>query len=992
MSRKKLKSKDKVTTKMSRDGLTLRNAATGAEELVGKRESQVDFSGKQKQSDTLSQFGTRTDGNKTSEKQSRAYRQSQDLKNADTTVVQDKGLQFTVKDEPVSIDNPVKYESSSIEGNNAVTGTDEHIGNSEPQINFDGKGHESDTMRQNGARPGISQSAAKKNRIYRQNDTSINIENADVKPDKGLQFTAKEESINNSVKHETPIQSDEMAESPVSTDFSEKSISESALSHEPRHSQTKSRRFNPRPPQGKGKRYKLSEQAAKAENVTKTQPDEKTVQTDTEAIQTHSAEKPKTRTLPPEKVDMSDTPPASDKPGKLKFTNDESTADTLKLDKYGKKLKSAQRKSDKVNTKLDKAQKKLPTKKKLRVERTFDEKKSKPKRKLHFETEVKTQGQHLKGALPLRPVKAAGNAIGGYVHKKIFQVERENVGTEAAHKTELAVEGATRSILRHRKLAPYRKVAKLEKKAVKKSIKLSYQRAIAENPKLRSNMLSRYMQKRKIKKQYAKAAREAQKAGKRAKRTGSAVGSATKVVVNFAKSHPMAAGIIVLALLLVLVIYSMVSSVGSLTGSGGMGILATSYVAADADVDNAELIYTEWETNLQIQIANVQSSRPGYDEYRYSVGDIRHNPYELMAYLTAVHQNFQYANIQAELQAIFAEQYVLTFTESTETRGEGESAYQVRILTTTLTARSFSDVVFLRMNEQQRQAFNIYIQSKGNRQYVGSPFDFNWLVYVTDYYGWRTHPTSGAKDYHKGIDIGVPTGTDIHAGMDGKVTTASYDSGGFGYYVVIEGANNLVAKYAHCDSLLVSAGQTVKKGDVIAKSGNTGNSTGAHLHMEVLKNGQYLNPLYFATTNDKGGLPIYGNPGSAMGDGSYAALIAEGEKYLGYPYVFGGSSPATSFDCSGFVCWVYTKSGAYNLPRTTAQGIYNQCTPIAPSEAKPGDLIFFERTYSCPDRVTHIGIYVGNGMMLHCGSPIQYVSVNGSYWSSHFFSYGRLGV
>lgn len=134
------------------------------------------------------------------------------------------------------------------------------------------------------------------------------------------------------------------------------------------------------------------------------------------------------------------------------------------------------------------------------------------------------------------------------------------------------------------------------------------------------------------------------------------------------------------------------------------------------------------------------------------------------------------------------------------------------------------------------------------------------------------------------------------------------------------------------------------------------------------------------------GLP----PGEAMGDGSFAALIAEGEKYLGYPYVWGGSTPETSFDCSGFVCWVYTHSGAYPLSRTTATGIYNQCAIVPKEEAQPGDLVFFNGTYASSGPVSHVGIYVGGGKMLHCGSPIQYTSIETAYWKEHFFAFGRL--
>ena len=136
--------------------------------------------------------------------------------------------------------------------------------------------------------------------------------------------------------------------------------------------------------------------------------------------------------------------------------------------------------------------------------------------------------------------------------------------------------------------------------------------------------------------------------------------------------------------------------------------------------------------------------------------------------------------------------------------------------------------------------------------------------------------------------------------------------------------------------------------------------------------------------------PDYEIPGEALNDPAFAALMKEATKYIGWPYVWGGSSPSTSFDCSGFVCWVYTASGVHNLPRTTAQGIYNQCARVSPSEAKPGDLIFFTGTYDSGVPVSHVGIYVGDNKMLHCGNPIQYADITSSYWSQHFYAFGRL--
>jgi murein DD-endopeptidase MepM/ murein hydrolase activator NlpD len=319
---------------------------------------------------------------------------------------------------------------------------------------------------------------------------------------------------------------------------------------------------------------------------------------------------------------------------------------------------------------------------------------------------------------------------------------------------------------------------------------------------------------------------------------------------------------------------------------------------------------------------------------------------------------------------------------------EVEVEYEWHILTVTLVSRSFTNVVFFRMDEDQLQHYSLLMWSKGNRQYSNSPFDFNWLPFVSSYYGYRVHPITGAKDYHLGIDISVPVGTDILAGHDGTVTFAGY-SGGYGYVVVIDDSDGLVTKYAHCDSLLVNMGQTVEEGDVIAKSGNSGSSTGQHLHFEVIKNGRYLNPIFFARTNDDGNAPVYGYAGSPMGDGSYAALIEEAERHLGKRYVFGSNGPNT-FDCSSYVCWVLTYSGVYNMPRTDAQGIYNQCIPIPPHEAQPGDLVFFTGTYSTTKTVTHVGIYVGGGMMIHAGSPISYTSINTTYWQRHFYSFARL--
>jgi murein DD-endopeptidase MepM/ murein hydrolase activator NlpD len=324
-----------------------------------------------------------------------------------------------------------------------------------------------------------------------------------------------------------------------------------------------------------------------------------------------------------------------------------------------------------------------------------------------------------------------------------------------------------------------------------------------------------------------------------------------------------------------MLISSVFASCSNIASGIGSAVAGVSYQAEDADIDNAELAYTEWETDLQIEIASTETDYPGYDEYRYYVGDISHNPYELMAYLTAKFQNFTYPNIEAELQSLFAEQYTLTYTPSVEVRyadpddsdedGDYE-AYDWNVLTVSLTARSFTDVVHSRLDTEQRQHYDALMRTKGARQYVENPLDFGWLPYVSSGYGYRVHPISGAKNYHKGIDIAIPVGTELHAGFDGTVTIG-YDAGGYGNYVTLTSADGLVANYAHLDSVLVSDGQAVVSGDIIALSGNSGNSTGPHLHLEVIKNAVYLNPSYFVDTGSYSLSPIYGDPGMPMGDG-----------------------------------------------------------------------------------------------------------------------------
>lgn len=687
------------------------------------------------------------------------------------------------------------------------------------------------------------------------------------------------------------------------------------------------------------------------------------------------------------------------KPYRLRFSPEERAV-------LNKKLIRAQQKAVKTDEKLEQARGKLPERKKLKAERVFGEKKNKQGHKIRFESETKSQKSHLKGALPLRPIKAGANLSMGYAHNKLFQIEQENTATEAAHKGELLAEGGLRTAYRFYKTAPYRRVAKLERLSVKNNARLAYQKLLHENPQLRSNLLSRFIQKQKIKRQYAKAARESRKATQLMRQAGATGGKLFKLATGFVRSHPMVIGIATLLLLVVFSFSALFTSCTNMAMGGFSSVLVSSYTAEDEDIDDAELIYTEWENSLQMQIQKAETNYPGYDEYRYKVDDISHNPFELLAYLSAKYQDFTFSAVKAELQQIFNKQYQLSFVAETEIRYRTEShtdpetgesydvqvPYEWHILNINLTSKSFTEVVAPGLSADEQEMYSLYMQTKGNRQYIASPFDFDWIPYITTYYGWRIHPVTGNKDYNKGIDISVPVGTDILAGQNGKIVQAAYDTGSYGYYIAIEGKDGLVCKYAYCDRLLASVGQEVKKGDVIAKSGSTGSSTGPQLHLEVMKNGRYLNPLFFVESPGTGSsaepnIPDYS--GEPMGDGSFAALLAEARNHLGKPYVFGASGPDT-FDCSGFVCYVLNHSGAASVGRITAQGLYNLCTPVASRNVKPGDLIFFTGTYSTTSACSHVGIYIGNGYMIHAGNPVQYASINTSYWQEHFYAFGRL--
>lgn len=668
-----------------------------------------------------------------------------------------------------------------------------------------------------------------------------------------------------------------------------------------------------------------------------------------------------------------------------------------------KKYNKAACRTERADRRVEQAQMKLPAKRRLHMDHQPDEASGKIKRRLRFEDEILPEYQ--KPSLSSRAGNAAKTAAVLKLHGKLREYERDNVALESAHKIELVAEQGAGRVLRwernRRRSKPYRTLRKAQQKAARAHTDLAWQTALRDNPELqRKNALAKWVQKQKIKRKYAQAAHEAKQSAKFTQNVLTATGKIARAIAQYAAAHKAVFLAVAMLALVVMFFATGLTSCTAMLSGFQSSYISASYMANEQEICQSDLYYTEKETDLQIDIDKTEENYPGYDEYRYNIGEISHNPYELLGYLSTAFNAFTFAEVQPEIDRIFSRQYTLTREVIVETRYDDDGdPYDWYVLQTTLAVRPLSSVLQNSLTPgEQADRYGVYMQTYGNRQAFGNPFGFSWLGYVSSGYGWRVHPVNGEKSLHRGIDLAVAQGTPILAAQDGRVVSAG-DAGSYGLCVVIEDDKGYQSRYAHCSSLNVSAGQEVKRGDVIAAVGSTGNSTGPHLHLEVMLNGEYLNPYFFVDNGDDGTGAIPGTPGGPaipdysgepMGDGSFEAMLREAEKYLGYPYVWGGSHPSTSFDCSGYVSWVINQSGVGSVGRQTAQGLYNLCTPVSAVNAQPGDLIFFTGTYSSPGPVSHVGIYVGGGRFIHCGDPISYANTGSPYWSAHLYGYGRI--
>ena len=551
-----------------------------------------------------------------------------------------------------------------------------------------------------------------------------------------------------------------------------------------------------------------------------------------------------------------------------------------KLEKPIKRVKKAEAKAEKAQTKI-------PKKTVVKKERGFDPATGKVKTQLRFEeVDKKKPPSKLTHAVQDAPA----NLVLSQVHREVAQSEDDNVGVEAAHKVEQAVESGGRlvqSAHRTHQLKPYRAAIRAERKLEQANIDALQKKAEIDSPT--SNPVSKWQQKQAIKKQYAAAkhnqaaqttAKAAENTAKAAKKAAEKAEEAGKYVWEHRRGFAIAAAI----LLMLAFLLNGLSSCSVLMDGVGSGIAASTYPSQDADMLGAEAQYCAMEAELQRYLDTYESTHD-YDEYHFDLDTIEHDPYVLISIITALHQGeWTLDEVQGTLQMLFDRQYILTEDVVVETR-------------------------------------------------------------------YRTE-------------------TDTWTDADGNTHTDTYQVP-YDYYICTVTLENF--NLSHVPVYIMSEEQLGMYATYMATLGN---------RPDLFPGSGYIGKYVEGSYTD------YDIPPEALDDETFAAIIKEAEKYLGYPYVWGGSSPSTSFDCSGFVSWVINHSG-WDVGRLGAQGLCNICTPVSSTNVKPGDLVFFTGTYDTPG-VSHVGIYVGNNMMIHCGDPISYANLNSSYWQSHFYRYGRL--
>ena len=654
-----------------------------------------------------------------------------------------------------------------------------------------------------------------------------------------------------------------------------------------------------------------------------------------------------------------------------------------------------------ARTQTRKAEAPSESKKKQR-RRIYEEQKKKKPARLKFDDEPghsAPEGGRVKShtivASTSGTIKAAA---AGTVHSKVEEDSDDNSAVDAANRTEETAEraaGRLKETVKSHATSERKALEKLSIEQAEKGAKpsrLKFEDA-DDMPRESGGRISqnKVQQKRRYRKEYVEARNAGTPIGvaggtagktaasKGAQSFGDKLKNGAKQIAN--KSKGWVAMLLVGSLGIMMTING-IGAMGSMITGGGNAILESSYLASDNEIYAAEAFYADKEAALQRQIDTIETSYPGYDEYRFQVDEISHNPYHLISYLTVKYGNFTSAAVQSELAAMFQDQYHISVESTTETVTETRTVRVGESLGNVVTSGYCSCSICCGQWSGGPTASGVYPTA-------------NHTIAVDAY-----NPTvpMGTKVVMNGVEYTVEdTGAFYQYGVDFDVYYDSHSAASAHGHQTWEA---FLADDNGSQTVTVTDTRTIRVLNVTVT--NTGFDTvvGNRLNdpqaigWYALLNSSFGNRDYlWDTTAYQGYLPggmSYEIPPEALQDEQFRKMITEAEKYLGYPYVWGGSSPSTSFDCSGFVSWVINNCGnGWSVGRLGADGLRGICTYVAPSQAKPGDLIFFQGTYDTTG-ASHCGIYVGNGMMIHCGNPIQYTSIQTNYWQQHFLCFGRL--
>ena len=592
-----------------------------------------------------------------------------------------------------------------------------------------------------------------------------------------------------------------------------------------------------------------------------------------------------------------------------------------------------------------------------------------------------------------RAISAAAGSAAVYLHGKGHEAEEDNAAVEGSHRAELMAENALRHAMNRtnrgvRKRSsrwqenPADAVAKgrLQFEAVQEAAK-STGRQAAEMEQAKKSAIRRFWQKQRYKKAY--------QAAKNGEKTAAETMQITQTV--FAKAKRAAAAVIgrnkgifgalaAMVLLFVLIATSLSSCSASLQGATS-SIAGTTYASTDEDIYAVENAYAALEDALNSQINSIESRHSGYDEYRYQVDEISHNPYQLISYFTAKYGEFTYEQVKDEVEEIFRQQYSISTESTRETVTETKTVRVGESLGQVVTSGYCSCAICCGVWAGGPTASGVYptanhtIAVDANNPFVpmGTKVVMNGVEYVVE-------DTGAFAQYGVQFDVYY----DAHA------SALAHGHQTWEAYIADDNGSQEVEVTSTREVNRLDVTMTNHNLDAVLRSRMDENEEKRYdLYNTTYGNRNYLFDVNTLPGGGAGGFG-YDIPAEALSDQKFANMIREAEKYLGYPYVWGGASPSTSFDCSGFVSWVINNCGnGWNVGRQTADGLRSCCAYVSPSEAKPGDLVFFQGTYNTSG-ASHVGIYVGNNMMIHCGNPIQYTSIASSYWQEHFMAFGRI--